>query len=267
MGGFESLGASYNKVTSELFKDGAWVDMAKDFFPTVATGNAIIGVTQILGGSEKQGEAIATAIVPFFRMNRRDLTTIAESVKDRTEGFNQNVYEGRKKASESLQERASARLEGVDGFWADVGGVIPSTAALGITIAGSAFIPKAAPVLTKGYLAHMGIASMGQGYMTYDDYAKSKGKQPAEDGMRHAVALTYAGSELLAEKLLRGVTRYLPKRLVGDAGRGLDGRLGDWLTKQVLVPIIRKAKMVVIPVIPVKILVTIYFLVLATLRL
>lgn len=234
VGGFESLGASYNKVTSELFKDGAWVDMAKDFFPTVATGNAIIGVTQILGGSEKRGEAIATAIVPFFRMNRRDLTTIAESVKDRTEGFNQNVYEGRKKASESLQERASARLEGVDGFWADVGGVIPSTAALGITIAGSAFIPKAAPVLTKGYLAHMGIASMGQGYMTYDDYAKSKGKQPAEDGMRHAVALTYAGSELLAEKLLRGVTRYLPKRLVGDAGRGLDGRLGDWLTKQVL---------------------------------
>ena len=226
-------------TTAELMRDGNWVDLLTSFEPITATANFVGGIAQLAGASEQTQEKLKTALVPFYNTpipgldQSENIASLKDYLKTETKNFNQQEYEHFTKKAAEKRAEGQELMEGAHGFAADLGSVIPNTAELAGVIIGSTLFPPAAPALSTAYLGKMGYTSFGQGLDVFDTYEAEKGRDPLapeSEAKRLGVGLAWAGAEVLAEKALNGITRFMP----GAKQTGAGSRVGDWVYKKIL---------------------------------
>lgn len=222
--------AGHHSASAEVFRDGNWVDMVTTT-PGEIRAKVYGGIAKLLSSNEKTQEAIKAITNPFAVAMGGPMATLRNYLKEETKEYNDEAYKHNVQKAQEAKAKAAEAGRGGHGLAFDAGAVIPNTAELAGVIAGSYFFPPAASYLSNAYMGKMAWTSFGGGIDAYDEYKTSIGEDPFEnETARLGVGLAWAGSEVLAERFLQGVTRYMP-----EAKKvGLDGELGKYLNKKLL---------------------------------
>lgn len=205
---------------AEAFRDGNYIEATGKALGYVAGGGLKSDINRAVGSifdiDEKVIETINRASNPVSSL----IGDATEEVKKQAADFNDEQY---KKLIESSRENianSEEALKGAHGFVHDVATVTPQVAELAGVITISTVAPPVGGLASTAYLGKMGIETYGGGLMEYDKYELSKGRDPHDNELaRQAVGLGNAASEVLAERLLGGISRYMPKKVKSGLGQ------------------------------------------------
>lgn len=211
-------------AAAEAFRDGNYIDaagnMAKLAVDPLRGINAKIA--EIFGADEKVVETLKKASNPVSLIAQVGI----DKIREKSEDFNNEQYQKLIESSKRDAAESEELLRGAHGFVHDVASVAPQVAELAGVITLSAVAPPLGGAASTAYLSKMGVTTYGGGLRQYDEYAKSKGRDPHEkEWVRQGVGLANAASEVLAERFLGGISRYLPKIVKTGLGQHFVNKL------------------------------------------
>lgn len=213
-GAFEGSKGRLKYSAAEAFRDGNYikavgkgVEFGMD--PVGTTKRAVNDIVSQIFGSEKN-QKIAQAVNKSSNPLTLFIDKSVDKVKEEAADFNEEQYRKLIESSNQNMEESERLLAGAHGWTYDVGSVVPQVGELAGVIAVSTIAPPLAPAASGTYLSKMGVETYGGGLMEYDRYMEET-DQEWNEYARQGVGLANAASEVLAERFLGGISRYMPK--------------------------------------------------------